>query len=39
MLEVKGHGSLVEANKGSFDVWVVKYNSKGSQLWKKQLGT
>ena len=32
-------GSLAGANQGSYDAWVAKYNSAGTLLWKRQLGT
>lgn len=32
-------GALARANVGQMDVWVVKYNSSGKLLWKKQWGT
>lgn len=33
------HGSLGGANQGLADAWVVKYNTAGTLVWKKQLGT
>ncbi|MBW4575909.1 MAG: SBBP repeat-containing protein [Aphanothece sp. CMT-3BRIN-NPC111] len=33
------NGSLGGVNQGLFDAWVGKYDSSGTQLWKKQLGT
>ncbi|MCG9886032.1 MAG: S8 family serine peptidase [Cyanobacteria bacterium] len=32
-------GNLSEINLGSYDAWVAKYNSSGSELWRRQLGT
>ncbi|MBE9047406.1 SBBP repeat-containing protein [Pleurocapsales cyanobacterium LEGE 10410] len=32
-------GDLGEANAGSYDAWVVKYDSDGNQLWSEQFGT
>ena len=32
-------GSLAGANQGSRDAWVAKYNSAGTLVWKRQLGT
>ena len=32
-------GSVDGANQGSLDAWVAKYNTSGTLLWKRQLGT
>lgn len=32
-------GTLAEENAGSFDAWVAQYDSNGTKLWTKQLGT
>jgi hypothetical protein len=32
-------GSVIGANAGDFDIFVVKYNSTGGLVWKKQIGT
>jgi Beta-propeller repeat/Bacterial pre-peptidase C-terminal domain len=32
-------GSLGGANAGGWDAWFAKYNSSGTLLWKKQVGT
>ena len=33
------HGSIGGPNKGSADVFVVKYDALGHRLWKRQIGT
>ena len=33
------YGSLAGANQGTIDAWVAKYNSSGTLVWKRQLGT
>ncbi|MBD1895741.1 SBBP repeat-containing protein [Coleofasciculus sp. FACHB-129] len=33
------NGSLGGTNAGGSDAWVAKYDSSGTQLWKRQLGT
>jgi Beta-propeller repeat len=32
-------GVLAEANQGSIDAWVAKYNSNGEPIWIRQLGS
>ncbi|MGV2826568.1 SBBP repeat-containing protein [Myxosarcina sp. GI1(2024)] len=32
------NGDLAEANAGSFDVWLAKYNSNGERQWIQQFG-
>ena len=32
-------GSLGGESQGGFDVWVVKYDRQGQELWKQQFGT
>jgi hypothetical protein len=32
-------GSLADANRGSYDAWLAKYDAAGQLLWKRQLGT
>lgn len=32
-------GTLAEENAGSFDAWVAQYDSNGTKLWTRQLGT
>jgi hypothetical protein len=32
-------GSLGGADNGSFDAWIAKYQSNGTRLWIRQLGT
>lgn len=32
-------GFLTEEFKGEFDAWVAKYNSSGTLVWKRQLGS
>ena len=32
-------GDLGEANAGSYDPWLAKYDSEGNQLWIRQFGT
>jgi hypothetical protein len=32
-------GSLEGTNAGNYDIFVVKYNSSGTEQWTKQLGT
>ena len=31
--------SLGGNNQGDFDLWVMKYDTSGTQIWKQQLGT
>jgi uncharacterized delta-60 repeat protein len=33
------NGALSGSNAGSYDIWVAKYNSSGTQAWIKQFGT
>jgi len=33
------NNDLVKKNAGSFDAWVVKYDSNGNQKWAQQFGT
>lgn len=33
------NGDLVGENAGSYDVWVKKFDSSGTLLWDKQIGT
>ena len=35
----QSYGSLGDSNQGLGDAWVAKYNSNGTLVWKRQLGT